>query len=459
MKKLAYCFSDWDYTIARKVTDGVNEFLREQDDVQVLCFHEIGYFDTSATDPGQNKIFELATKGDFDGYVIQANRTWPHEARAAFIRNVRKKRPDVPVATIDEYFPGCIFVGTDNYASEYEMVHVLLSKIDAAVMEPEGIVYGGIRSRTQSKRAVFVSSHSDSRELQEREKGFVQACKDAHIPPEQVQIMHAEMTEDAGISIATHLLQNPDHMPNIVACAYDIVANAVANTFLDTGIRIPEDIVICGFDNFDLSRNFDKRLVSVERDDAGVVKKALEMVMEADGPDSMNQKVFIPYNVIYEEMLPNGTLVSEAGAEELRTELIRSRRLNILQRKAENNYYKVRDQLEKELSRAKTMSEIMDSFEKGAKMFHWGNLYVMISTDYRYGMDRSADLSHYPEKMALTAVVGDMAGKWTPDPVTHVYTVFNTNEIFPQMIENGKNCSLMCLRCRLTSSASDILLW
>jgi diguanylate cyclase (GGDEF)-like protein len=445
--KLAYCFSDSDYTVAKKVTLGVNEFLHEHPDVQIYCFHEIGKYGASDAELGQNEIFELAKSKQIEGYVIQSNTTWPRKSRAEFIEHLRKDKPNVPIATIDDRFDDCFFVGTDNYASEYEITSVLLQKIRNDALSGSMPRYGGSPDASSELRALFIGGPDQSAELINRERGFHEACRDNGLRSGNISSIYARKNLQDGYRIGRDLLRQDRPLPNLIVCAYDVVASSLANILIEHGIDVPEDIVICGFDNFDLSRNFKKRLPSIARDDKEVVKCALELVLNSlralKNPhlDSVqtagliNRDVYVPYDIQYEEKLFDGTPLSEANADELLKEVIRARRASFNTRFEELNYYQLRDDMSNAMANAKSTGEIMETFEQYAGGFMWGNLYIAISTEYRHGVSDLKSLTHYPDKMALVAIVRDhpelSVPVTRPDPVTHIYSVFDTADLLP----------------------------
>lgn len=79
----------------------------------------------------------------------------------------------------------------------------------------------------------------------ERRRGFFQALGEAGIPPAEAKMAVAEFTMESGYEQAKFLLER-DERPDGLFCATDNIAIGAMQFCRETGLRVPEDVMIAG---------------------------------------------------------------------------------------------------------------------------------------------------------------------------------------------------------------------
>jgi DNA-binding LacI/PurR family transcriptional regulator len=112
-----------------------------------------------------------------------------------------------------------------------------------------------------------------------RFSGFI-AEMDAHgLPLRREWCRGGKFGFDVGKQAAKDLLSLPER-PTAVFCTSDITAIGAMHTFLDAGLRIPEDMSVMGFDNTRESWLFHPPLTTIDANMDGVGRMAVRHLVE-----------------------------------------------------------------------------------------------------------------------------------------------------------------------------------
>lgn len=123
------------------------------------------------------------------------------------------------------------------------------SNFDAAKTMTEQLIARGYR-----KIAFLGEDQDDWTRGAARRNGFLKAMNDAGLPADRmIRYGAPPLTIDTGSDAARQLLQDyPD--TDCVFCVSDLAAFGAQSRLLAEGLKIPEDIAVAGFGNFEVSR-------------------------------------------------------------------------------------------------------------------------------------------------------------------------------------------------------------
>lgn len=437
--KKVFCICDWGYSVTQKAMDDINFFLNQHENTQIIVFNEMEKVGAADNENTRDKIFDLAKSDLFAGYILLTNPTGSKQEQNAFIREIRSIRDNLPIVTIGERFEHCMYVGNDIRASEFRMIDPLLKWIQDEERIRCREQFAGYTDKDQQVRAAFVGGVPGTKISRDKEAGFLEACRINGLRENAVHFVGSAWTVEGGVKIAEQLLKSGEPLPNIISCARSAAARGLVKCLKEhSAVRIPEDIIVCGFDDNEKTYSPDQSIISIERNDGKVIQQALDMLDRFLHREKVKPEAYIPYIVRFERQLSNGTPLRKASREELRSELVNNRQ-RILQREMkEQLYFSQRDEMEFMLMKARTLGEILTTFEHYADTYQWGDLYIVMNSEYRYGLENIEDAEHFPDKMALAAVVGADHNQCRPDPVTHMYEVFDTDQILPDDLRADK---------------------
>jgi LacI family transcriptional regulator len=152
---------------------------------------------------------------------------------------------NIPVVFFDRVLDhsGCMGVIIDNYKAGYEAVSHLIE---------EGC-----------RKIVHITGNLSRNVYAERFRGYKEALADNNIDFEQDLVFVSDLSENSGVELASKIavMDNP---PDGIFAANDTTAVSVIIELQKSGLNIPEDIAVVGFNNEPACRIVKPNLTSVE---------------------------------------------------------------------------------------------------------------------------------------------------------------------------------------------------
>ncbi len=121
----------------------------------------------------------------------------------------------------------------------------------------------------------------------ERLEGFYEAMQQNGIPVNQAFVVPGYFTEEGGYEAAERLLQL-DKRPTAIIGSNNLTTMGVYEALVDSGVRIPEEISIVGFDDFPFASYLQPPITVLKRPGISMGRVAAEMLLEriAKGEES-----------------------------------------------------------------------------------------------------------------------------------------------------------------------------
>lgn len=109
--------------------------------------------------------------------------------------------------------------------------------------------------------------------------GYRDTMRNHGIEPEEDWIIIGETSQEEGRKFAHQLLQREDR-PDAVFCTSDFVAMGLMLELLKNGVRVPEDIAVCGYANEPMDALVTPSLSSVDQFSKQMGQQAARMLLE-----------------------------------------------------------------------------------------------------------------------------------------------------------------------------------
>ena len=129
-----------------------------------------------------------------------------------------------------------------------------------------------------SKRIAFFSSPAHLEISKNRKNGYMDALRKHHIPVDESLIFTCD-TRDEAIALTPEVLAMPEP-PNSFFAINDHTATGILYAVKKAGLRVPDDISICGFSGGDLAMVCDPMLTTVEQHGYEVGKAAAKLLVD-----------------------------------------------------------------------------------------------------------------------------------------------------------------------------------
>ena len=113
----------------------------------------------------------------------------------------------------------------------------------------------------------------------ERFDGYRRALREAGIAPDDQYVFQSGNTIEDGVNATLEML-NENCRPTAIQAVSDLVAIGAAETLLQQGVKIPDDISIAGFGNILVAEHFRVPLTTVRQPKLRLGMAAMEMLMD-----------------------------------------------------------------------------------------------------------------------------------------------------------------------------------
>lgn len=227
------------------IISGINRFAREND-VNISYFAAFGGMLASRSfDIGEYSIYNLVDFNRFDGVLLMTNTICDPDVKELIVKKVRKA--GIPAVVIDN--------------NEYQDMYDICINNSSAMEE---IVYHVIREHN-AKVINFISGPLSNPEARDRYDAFLKVMSKCDLEVDQKRIYFGEFRSHDGKQAVEEFAESGMSLPDAFICANDAMALTAASALQKLGYRIPEDVIVTGFDYTFNARNFCPALTSVKR--------------------------------------------------------------------------------------------------------------------------------------------------------------------------------------------------
>ena len=144
---------------------------------------------------------------------------------------------------------------------------ILLKKIVRHVVEDHGC-----------KKINFVAGVKDNAFSDERINCFKKVLAENNIEFEPQRLGYRDFWGDPARKVAEQFLKSELPLPDAIICCNDAMAISVCQVLRKNGIKIPEDIIVTGFDGIEAEKYISPRLTTAASDIEDLVDKAMDIL-------------------------------------------------------------------------------------------------------------------------------------------------------------------------------------
>ncbi|NTW40862.1 MAG: substrate-binding domain-containing protein, partial [Cellulomonadaceae bacterium] len=123
---------------------------------------------------------------------------------------------------------------------------------------------------------LHISGRLDTFDARARVAGWTQSMHDAGL--EAGEVIEGDFTPERGHQIGEELAHRGRH-PTAVFAANDIVALGVMASFAESGLRVPQDVSVVGFDDMPGAAYFVPALTTVRQDHLALGRRAVDVLL------------------------------------------------------------------------------------------------------------------------------------------------------------------------------------
>ena len=227
-------------------------------DLDVIVFTTVGYFSSqNEYDAQELGMFAFAPIEKLDGIIV-APDTYEIEGFREELHEELLRRAKCPVISIR------------HKGSKYDCVYTDQEKLFRPLLQHLMEVHG----LTKIRFLAGYKGHPDSEvrlQIYREEMAAHGLAVD-----EEKDITYGNMWLNCGQQAYEDFFSDPGDLPQAVVCANDYMAVGMMRTLWEKGVRVPEDVIVTGFDNVPSIALEQPTLTTVEQDFAEMTKVAVE---------------------------------------------------------------------------------------------------------------------------------------------------------------------------------------
>ena len=211
------------------------------------------------------------------------------------------KRDNIHLEKLNDFmFSGCPIVIVDKQTDCPYLNNVVCDNYDGGRQAARHLLGQGHRNI-----AFFTAAPlSETSSVRDRFAGFLHEMKAAGIAPDPHQLVTCceELSDDAALSRERTpfqqklLAMHSDGITAIIA-ENDRIAELIFLACRTIGLRIPEDLCLCGFDDTNVSRSLG--ITSIHQDFAGIGREVGRILLAAlKNPAAETEKIILPVTIV-----------------------------------------------------------------------------------------------------------------------------------------------------------------
>lgn len=196
-----------------------------------------------------------------------------------FLRDFRKH--NIPLALLGRNF--------DNSCSDASIIG---DNVRGAYKSASHLIQGG------SRRVVYVEGNPHIAGSKQRLQGYRQAHTEFGIPIREEFIISGEYSIEFGQQTAKKLLQSGLEFDAIMTGS-DLIAIGILSQLIKSGIRVPEDIEVIGFDNIELTTVVTPMLSTISKPHYEMAQHISEQLIRI----IQGESIPLPHTVVEPELI------------------------------------------------------------------------------------------------------------------------------------------------------------
>lgn len=271
-KRIAFLAGAISFDNQSRVVDGVLKRASEMGiDVYIFtCF--VNYDELEENKIGAFRIMDLPDFSTFDGVICMKNSIKYEPAARSVVNRIIKSK--VPAVSIDEKINGMHYVGISDYKSQKSIVEHLINEHHLTKIN-------------------YVCGILEGKEGADRYRAYRDAMAEHGIPVCDDQIYYGNYNRESGRKAVEFFAKT--NMPQAIVFANDAMAIGGTERLRQYGYRVPEDIVITGFDNDALSEFCVPSLTTVDRRQQKIGETAVDLLLANEDECEIEQETQVLY--------------------------------------------------------------------------------------------------------------------------------------------------------------------
>lgn len=273
-KVLGICSAEIQREIEKRTVFSISEEAVKHG-YKVLLFNTFSdLYADSGFEKGENSVYKLINYDMVDALVVMPATIENDDVVAEIVNDA--KEAGVPVFSFDQEFEGCKSVHY-NYTDIFE-------KIVRHVVEDHGC-----------KKVYMMAGMKNNSFSQERIDTYHAVLEDNGIKFCEDDVYYGDFWEHPTREAMNAFFESGKEIPEAFVCANDSMAIIVTQELRKKGYRVPEDVIVTGFDGCEMEKYSSPRLTTAEPDYAELGRVMIDEIDKVINGESVPKRVDVSY--------------------------------------------------------------------------------------------------------------------------------------------------------------------
>jgi len=279
-KNIAVLLTGLDANVQAETLDGIEEYGKSHGyNIAVFTWFTEAY-EREKHNIGERNMVNLPDLNLFDGVIVFANALHTVENQE-FVENIIESL-ECPVVGIGCKLGDSPNVHTDNYNSMKKLVeHFIVDH--------------------NMDRIHFVKGIKGNDDADHRYNAYVDALAEHNIPFDNERVTQGDFYVTGGALAVNEIFNSDLEFPQVIICANDIMALTVCDLLAEQGYRIPEDVVVAGYDHTADGRYHIPSLTTVKSNVFNLGKEACKTLIDVIEGKEVPKDVVLEDEVVLAE--------------------------------------------------------------------------------------------------------------------------------------------------------------
>lgn len=256
--KIAVLLGGIGFDSQQKTINGIlDKALADNSDVYIFTCEGWQYRKRSGYEEGEYNIYSLPDFTQYDGVIINADTIHDLDTIQDFVEQI--KFSGTPCVSISTYYPEFMYIEMENVSGMKAVLEHVIEQHSA-------------------RNIYYISGPEDNNDAKERLDAYKQVLMAHHLGWDKEHIYYGDYQFESGKQAVYRFLREARTIPDAIAAANDEMAIGAMLALKELGYRVPEDIIVTGYDNSKLSGLSAPRLTTVQRGEYAAGVEAYEKI-------------------------------------------------------------------------------------------------------------------------------------------------------------------------------------
>ncbi|MBQ9766713.1 MAG: GGDEF domain-containing protein [Lachnospiraceae bacterium] len=280
LKNIAVLMTALDSDAQAEILKGIEAYGKENGCNIAVFLWFTGVYEKEKHNLGEVNIAMLPDLNLFDGVILLADIF--HMAKNRSLLGEMLGEVSSPIVTIGCKYGQAPSIRADSYAGMRGLLEYL-------------VLERGLR------RLHFVKGVEGNADAEARFQAYVDVLTEHEIPIEPERISAGDFYVTGGESAAKEILSSTLPFPEAIVCANDTMAITVCDILTEKGYRVPEDVVITGYDYSMEGRLHYPRILSVRINGQELGERACRKIFSLMEGKAVEEDFMVPDEVVLED--------------------------------------------------------------------------------------------------------------------------------------------------------------